>query len=66
MVRFTPQSQETIVTQPDENKIPTDTPAEPVEPTEQNAAIQDLDAPKTVSNADANAVKGGVKKTMQT
>jgi hypothetical protein len=54
------------VTQPDENQIPTGTPAEPVQPTEQNAVTQDLEASKSVSDVDANAVKGGVKKTMQT
>ena len=54
------------MTQPDESHIPTGTPAEPVQPTEQNAPTEELEAPKVVSDADANAVKGGVKKTMQT
>jgi hypothetical protein len=54
------------VTQPDETQRPVDAPAEPVQPAEQTAATEDLDKSKSVSDADANAVKGGVKKTMQT
>jgi hypothetical protein len=62
MVRFAPSSKETIVTNPNESPRP----AEPVNPAEQSPAVEDLDTAKSVDDAAANLVKGGVKKTMQT
>jgi hypothetical protein len=54
------------VTQPDDKQIPAGAPAKPDQPAEHNPAAGDLEAPKTVSDANANLVKGGVKKTMST
>ena len=51
------------MTQPDKSPAQANTPAEPVSP---NPSVEDIDATKGVNDADADRVKGGVKKTMQT
>jgi hypothetical protein len=45
---------------------PNPAPNEPANSASQSPAVEDLDATKGVSDADANRVKGGVKKTMST
>jgi hypothetical protein len=55
------------VTQPSNGPVPAGTTGEPVQPgAPRNPAVEDLDVAKDVKDADADRVKGGVKKTMQT
>jgi hypothetical protein len=57
-------SKEIIVTQPDSH-LPADTTAKPADaaPT---PAVENLEGKRDVKDADAERVKGGVKKTMST
>jgi hypothetical protein len=59
-------SKENTVTQPESSSLPKVPTAEPASPAAQSPSVEDIDASKTVNDADANQVKGGVKKTMQT
>ena len=55
------------MTQPSNGPVPAGTTGEPAQPgASKNPGVEDLDVSKDVKDADADRVKGGVKKTMQT